>query len=142
MMNDVAHMVTADHSWTITAFILIVSYCLISAAMTFRYIIGGDFRHFRSQLRKRARLCLQQTGYAGAIIARHTVLVTLNVLVLNLSLNLHAMIKMMDDHSDADLLLQRGLNGLVGVCIAMIAIIGTITFALCNEVARISEDGQ
>ncbi len=142
MTRDVAQMVTTDHSWTIAAVVLILGYCLISVTLTYRYIIGGDIRGFRARLRERARLCLARTGYVGALISRHTVLLTANVLVLNLSLNLLSLIKQMEDSSDANQMLQNGLHVLAAVCIGSVAIIAAITFALCNEIARQAEDEQ
>ena len=142
MTHDVAHMVTTDHSWTISAVVLILAYCLVSLTLTYRYIIGGDIRGFGARLRQRANLCLSRTGYVGALIARHTVLLTANVLVLNLSLNLLSIIKQMDDKSDAQQMLQNSLQGLAAVCIGSVLVIAAITFSLCNEIARQAEDEQ
>ena len=142
MMNDVAHMVVQDHFWTICAVALMLGYCVISIILTFRYIVGGDVGNFGLRLRRRGRLCLDQTGYVGALIARHTVLVTANVLALNLSLNLLSVIGAMDDRSNANMLIQAGLHGLAGVCIVTVVVIAAITFALCNEIASQAENDR
>jgi len=142
MMNSVAHDVTADHGWSILAVGLIVLYCLISLWATHRYILGGAFAGLRTRMRARARLCLARTGYVGAVITRHTLLLTVNALTLNLSLGLLAAIRAMDDHSQAYALLQTSLHGVAGLCIALIAGIAAFSFALCNEIARQAEAGE
>jgi hypothetical protein len=140
MMSDVAHQVTGDHTWSMLAVGLILAYCLVSAWLTYRYVIGGNLRELSHRLRDRAALCVKRTGYVGALIARHTVLVTLNVLVLNLGLNLLSAIRPMDDHSIAYSVLTTGLEFMAAVCVGLVALIAAITFTLCNEAVRQAED--
>jgi len=139
-MDTVAHQVMADHFWTIAAVVVIWAYCLATAQQTFAHIVGGNFSGFRVRLRQRARLCLDKTGFVGALIARHTLMVTVNVLALNLSLNLLSSIRAMDDHSMQYDTLKTSLYILCGVCIGLITVIAAITLALCNEVVRMAEE--
>ncbi len=141
-MESVAHQVMADHFWTVAAVTAIWFYCLATAQQTYAHIVGGDLKGFRIRLKQRAKLCLDKTGFVGALIARHTLMVTVNVLALNLSFNLLAAIRAMDDHSMGYQSLRLSLYLLSGVCIGMVIIIATITLALCNEVVRLAETGK
>ena len=142
MMNSVAHTVTADHGWTSFAVALIIAYCAISLWLTHRYLLGGALRGLAARMRARAHLCLARTGYVGAVITRHTLLLTLNALAYNLAMGLLGAIAAMDDHSDAYAMLKTSLHGAAALCIVLIAGIAAITFALCNEIARQAEGSQ
>jgi hypothetical protein len=142
MMNDVAHQVMADHFWTVAAVTMIWIYCLATAQQTLVHIVGGNPRGFRVRLKQRAKLCLDRTGFVGALIARHTLMVTVNVLALNLSLNLLSAIRAMDDYSMAYDTLKLSLYTLSAVCIGMITLIAAITLVLCNEIVRQAEDSE
>ncbi len=140
MMGEVARMVTAEHEWTAAAVGLVALYGCISLFQTYVLIFGRDLRGFRARLQSRARLCLDRTGFVGALIARHTLLVTINVLALTLSLNLLSAIRGMDDHSAAYALLTHSLQALAVVSVGQVIVIATISLALCNAVIRLAEE--
>lgn len=142
MMSDTARMIASDHSWTIFAVAVMLAYFLVSAALTYRVIVGGGTAQFTARLRKRAARCLDQTGFVGALLARHTVLITANVLVISLAFSLLSAIKSMDDRSTTVRTLELGLEFLAGSCILLVAITVTIIFLLCNEIVRQGEEIQ
>ena len=142
MTGEVAQMVTATHEWTAATVGLIVLFGCISLFQTYVLIFERDLRGFRARLESRAKLCLNRTGFVGALIARHTLLVTVNVLALTLSLNLLSAIRGMDDHSSAYAALTRSLQVLAAVSVGQVIVIATISLALCNAVIRLAEDEQ
>ena len=139
MTGKVAGMVTGNPFWTYAVIAMIVGYCAVMAYQTLNHIIGRNVRNIRALIRQRARMCLARTGFAGALIARHTVLVTVNLLVLNIALNFLSYIERMDHVAGDDLMLKRWLETLAGVCLSLIVIIALLIFALCDEVIRQSE---
>ncbi len=106
MMSDVAHTVMADPWWTRAVIALVVAYALVSLHLMRVQIIGRGLRGFGDRLKARARLSLEKSGYVGAQMARHTLLVTMNVLALNLSLNLLNAIRAASDAGTFGLLKQ------------------------------------
>lgn len=139
LMNDVAHTVMADPWWTWAVLALVVSYCLGSLYLVHVQIVGRDLRGFGVRLKTRARLSLEKSGYVGALMARHTLLVTMNVLALNLSLNLLATIRAASDAGTFGLL-KQALGLLAFVCAAEVLMIAAIILALSNAVIRLAED--
>ena len=135
LMNDVAHTVMADPWWTWAVLALVVSYCLGSLYLVHVQIVGRDLRGFGDRLKTRARLSLEKSGYVGALMARHTLLVTMNVL----SLNLLATIRAASDAGTFGLL-KQALGLLAFVCAAEVLMIAAIILALSNAVIRLAED--
>ena len=70
MTGEVAQMVTATHEWTAATVGLIVLFGCISLFQTYVLIFERDLRGFRARLESRAKLCLNRTGFVGALIAR------------------------------------------------------------------------
>jgi len=139
MMSDVAQITMANDYWGMAAVALIGIYCLVSGYLTFAYVIDGPVRGLRARLKARAKLCLDRTGFVGALITRHTLLVTMNVIVLNLSLNLMTAIRKMGEQSASSEMLTMSLEVACAVCFALILLIAVITFTLCSEVVRLAE---
>ena len=142
MMNDVAQMVMGSHYWASVAVAMVTAYCLVSGYLTFRYIIDSPVGDLRARLAVRAALCLDRTGVVGAVIARHTLLVTMNVVALNLSLHLLSALHGLSGPSRSAHLLEMTLETACGVCIALVLLIAILTFALCNEIVRQAERGR
>ena len=138
-MNNVAHHVMTSNSWAVVAGAGIALYCVVSGVQTYVHVFGGDLRRVRSRLRLRARLALDKTGFIGAVLARHTLLVTLNVLVFSLSLNLLSASRAANVQSMSADVLETGLSILAGFCLFLVVVIATMTFALCNAVVRLAE---
>lgn len=135
-------MAAGNPYWSYAIIVLIAAYCAVMSYQTLHHIIGRNIRNIRALVRQRARMCLLRTGFAGALIARHTVLVTVNLLVLNLALSFLAQIDRMGALSDDLNALQAWLRILTGACLALIIIIALLIFAVCDEVIRQSEDEQ
>ncbi|WP_295636066.1 hypothetical protein [Novosphingobium sp.] len=139
MMSDVAHVVMAEPWWTRAVMALAFAYALGSLTLLRVQIVGRDLRGFGARLRMRARLSLEKSGYIGALMARHTLLVTMNVLALNLSLNLLNAVRSASDAGTYGLLKQV-LGWLAFTCAAEVIVIAAIILALCNAVIRLAED--
>ena len=139
MMTNVAHTAMTSHFWSIAAVVIIGLYCVISSYLTGVHIVGGSPMGLRARLQRRAKLCLDQTGFVSAVITRHTVLVTMNALVLNFSLNLLAALRALNDQSAAALRLITGFEILAGVCIALIVVIAVVIFVLCSDIVKLAE---
>jgi len=139
MMTDVAQTAMANNYWAFVAVALVVIYCVVSCYLTFAYVIDWRLWGLRARLKARAKLCLDRTGFVGALITRHTLLVTMNVIVLNLSLNLMSALRGMDAQSVASGILTKSLELACVVCVALILFIAVVTFALCSEVVRLAE---
>jgi len=142
MMTDVAQTAMASDYWSFAAVALVGVYCLVSGYLTYAYIIDGRMRGLRARLKARAKLCLDRTGFVGALITRHTLLVTMNVIVLNLSLNLMSALRGMGAPSGPSSVLTTSLQVACVVCVALILLIAVVTFALCSEVVRLAERGR
>jgi hypothetical protein len=142
MMSDVAHNAMASHFWANSALFAVALYCIVSASLTYSHIFGGSFKHLGERMKQRASLCLKRTGFIGGVLTRHTLLVTMNVLVFNVALNFHSTLRGMDDGTSAVARLLLGSEVLAGVCLVLILIIAVITFILCGEVVRQGENGQ
>ena len=140
MMSDVAHTAMSSHFWSIAALLLIGLYGAVSSYLTVVHIIGGSPIGLRARLRRRARLCLDQTGFISAVITRHTLLVTMNVLMLNFSLNLLSLLRALNDQSAVALRLILGFEILIGVCVALITLIAVVIFVLCSDIVKLAED--
>ena len=142
MMSDVAHTAMSSYFWSIAAILLIGLYSAVSCYLTIKHIIGGSPVGLRARLQQRARLCLDQTGFISAVITRHTLLVTMNVLMLNFSLNLLSALRALNDQSVVALRLILGFELLAGGCIALIIIIAMVIFILCSNIVKLAEDKQ
>jgi hypothetical protein len=142
MMSDVAHAVMTDPWWTRAVMALALIYSLGSFHLLRVQIIGRDVRGFGDRLKTRARLSLEKSGYVGALISRHTLLVTMNILALNLSLNLLSAIRAASDAAGTYILLKQALGTLALVCAAEILLIVAITLALCNAVVNLAENDR
>ncbi|MBX9796255.1 hypothetical protein [Sphingomonas sp.] len=140
MMNAIAHEVMTNDGWARLAIALMLCFVAISAHQTWRHVLGG-VRDFSARMTARAKLCLDRSGFIGAVLARHTVLVTLNILALNLSLDLLAVVKALSGGAMVAPVLEGTLALVMGSCILTIAVIAVITFRLCNEVVRQAERG-
>ena len=139
MMTDVAHVAMTSHFWSIAAILIIGLYCVISFYLTLRHIIGGSPIGLRARLLRRAKLCLDQSGFISAVITRHTVLVTMNGLVLNFSINLISALHVLNDQSAAASRLITGFEILAGVCFALIVLIAIVIFVLCSDIVKMAE---
>ena len=142
MMTGVAHVVMESSAWTLSAVVLIAGFCLVSIHQTYVHIAGGNLTTLNTMLRQRAVLCLDKTGVVGAVLARHTLLVTLDLLVFNLSLNLLAAVRATDVQSMQATLLEYSLMTCATVCALLVVAIAVTTFALCNEVVRLAEERE
>jgi len=139
MMTDVAQTAMANDYWGFAAVALVAVYCLVSGYLTFAYIIDGPMQGLSQRLKARAKLCLDRTGFVGALITRHTLLVTMNVIVLNLSLSLMSALRGMGTQSASSEILTTSLQVACVVCVALILLIAVVTFALCSEIVRLAE---
>lgn len=140
MMASVAHRAMTSDLWGTLALSLIALFCAVSIYQTWRHIIGGGPSDFAGRLRRRAALCLDRSGYIGAVLARHTVLVTLNIVALNMSLALLSTVRALDGGTMSAPVLEWCLMALATVCGIVVLIIAVMTFALCNEVVRQAEN--
>ena len=138
MMTGVAHTVMTNSLWGTLAVLLMALFCVVSLHQTYRQILGGGLASFGERLRRRAALCLDKSGFIGAVLARHTVLVTLNILAFNLSLALLSTIRALGGPMSSPVL-QYSLVALAAICVCVVLIIAVTTFALCNEVVRQAE---
>lgn len=139
MMANVAHTAMTNDYWGFAAVLLVGIYCLVSSYLTYAYIIDGKISGLRSRLKARAKLCLDRTGFVGAVITRHTLLVTMNVIVLNLSLSLISVLRGMGAQSASTSTLTTSLELACVVCVMLILLIAVVTFVLCSEIVRLAE---
>lgn len=125
---------------------LTVAVSLVGAALSATDLIRrfhsyglGALEKFRIETARRANLCTSKTGYVGALLARYTAIITLNLLLFNVLMNLTTMARTsVSALANVPYILEI-LYGSAVACALSVIFIVFIIMAICNEVLRSSE---
>jgi hypothetical protein len=116
---------------------------LISSALTtsdtIRRLLTFRLKRFKGEVEKRAKFCRTMTGYVGALLARYTAIVTINLLVLNVALNLATIARTQETLLNGIPFLEEGFYLIAGVSAVSVLVVIWVILAVCNEVLRQAE---
>ena len=102
----------------------------------------SSLRSFRAEVAKRAELCRTKTGYVGALLARYTAIITLNLLIINLALNIAGSFR-----SPGEGFFELSVINILLIisafsCAASVSFLIYIIIAICNAVISQTENDK